>query len=506
MSGDLNTDSKAAGDGQPAVSLSEIAEASAAVGVIDSMLEPLGLDAKTPKYAAVRAGLVGLCEFVLRSGTEGHVVDRSLADLLIAEATSKLCNQIDEILHHPTFQAIESAWRSLKFVIDRAEFNENILVEMLNVSKQDLLEDFQDSPEIPKSGMYKVVYSVEYGQFGGKPYGFIVGNYEFDNSPRDVGLLSDCAAVAAMAHAPFIAAASSKFFGLDDFLLLPHLSEISAIFEAPQYTKWRAFRDTDDSRYLGLCLPRFLLRLPYGPNSVRVDAFEYEERVVGDHTAYLWGNAAFALATRVAEAFARYRWCLHIAGPSGGGTVEDLPLHEYETMGAIQTKIPTEVMITERREFQLAESGFIGFTYRRDTENACFFSVNSAQRPKTFSRNPEGYEAALNHKLGTQLPYLLITCRLAHYLKVMQREHIGSWKERKDLQAGLNSWIQQYVADMAAVTAAVRSRRPLRKAQVLVADVPGNAGWYRVDLRVRPHFKYMGAVFQMGLVGRLDSE
>ena len=505
MAGDVTTDDKLAADGKAVPSLADIAEASGE-GVLAAIMATCSVPPKTPAYDAVQKGVVALCRFLLRSGGDGALADRSTVDLLIAQAIERICAQIDEILHHPTFQALEAAWRGLKFVVDRVMFKENIIVEMLNVSKQDLMEDFQDSPEIPKSGMYRVVYSVEYGQFGGRPYGLLIGNYAFDNHPRDITLLGDCAAVAAMAHAPFIAAASADFFGLDDFLKLPHLSDLRAIFEGPQYTKWRAFRDTDDSRYLGLCMPRFLLRLPYGPNTVRVDAFEYEEAVAGLHEAYLWGNAAFAFATRVAEAFARYRWCLHIIGPTGGGTVEDLPLHEYEALGHIQTKLPTEIMVTERREFELADEGFIAFTYRRDSENACFFSANSAQKPKTFNRDADGREAELNHKLGTQLPYLFITCRLAHYLKVLQREQIGSWKERGDLESGLNKWIQQYVSDMEVASASVRARRPLRKAKINVTEVAGNAGWYRIDLRVRPHFKYMGAVFQMGLVGRLDTE
>jgi type VI secretion system protein ImpC len=249
-----------------------------------------------------------------------------------------------------------------------------------------------------------------------------------------------------------------------------------------------------------------LLRLPFGPDAVRVKAFEYEEDVVGHHERYLWGNAAFAFATRVADSFARYRWCPNIIGPTSGGTVEDLPLHRYEAMGEIQTKIPTEIVITERREHELAEQGFISLTYRRDTENACFFSAHSCQKPKYFGISDEARQAALNHRLGTQLPYSLITCRVAHYLKVLQREQIGTWKERQDLERELQRWINQFVADQESVTAGVRARRPLRKATITVSEVEGNAGWYKIDVQVRPHFKYMGAAFEVGLVGRLDKE
>jgi type VI secretion system protein ImpC len=213
-----------------------------------------------------------------------------------------------------------------------------------------------------------------------------------------------------------------------------------------------------------------------------------------------------AFSTRVAESFARYRWCLNVVGPSSGGTVEGMVLHEYEAMGHLQTKIPTEIMLTERREFELAEEGFIGFTYRKDSDNACFFSANSTQRPKTFGLSEEGRVAEMNHRLGTQLPYMFVISRLSHYIKVMQREQIGTWKERSDLEKELNDWINQYVSDMDVASAAVRSRRPLRKAKITVTDVEGNAGWFKVDMQVRPHFKYMGAYFMLNLVGKLDRE
>jgi type VI secretion system protein ImpC len=309
-----------------------------------------------------------------------------------------------------------------------------------------------------------------------------------------------------MSHAPFFSAAGPAFFGQEDFLSLPNMKDLKAVFEGPQYTKWQSFRESEDSRYVGLCMPRFLLRLPFGSNTVPVKAFNYEEEVVGDHDRYLWGNSAFALATRVADSFAKYRWCPNIIGPQAGGTVEDLPLHQYEAMGEIQTKIPTEIMLTERREFELSEEGFIGLTFRKDSDNACFFSANSCQKAKYFGQSEEGRNAELNYRLGTQLPYLFIVCRLAHYLKVLQREQIGSWKERVDLERELNLWIGQYVADQEVVSASIRGRRPLRKAQITVTDVPGNAGWYKVDMKVRPHFKYMGAFFTLGLVGKLDKE
>lgn len=475
-----------------------------------SLLEEILAETKmTPGdegYEVAKRGVQAFIAELVAPKREGEKVDKALVDAMISEIDQKLSRQIDEIIHNGQFQKLESAWRGLKFVIDRTDFRENIKVELLNCSKDDLLADFEDAPEVPKSGLYKLVYSAEYGQFGGRPYGAIIANYEFGPGPQDIALLQKCASVATMSHAPFIAAAGPQFFGLKDYLNLPNMKDLKSLFEGPQYTKWQSFRESEDARYVGLVLPRFLLRLPYGSNTVPVKAFNYEEDVVGKHDTYLWGNAVYAFATRVADSFAKYRWCPNIIGPQAGGTVENLPLHQYEAMGEIQTKIPTEIMLTERREFELSEEGFIGLTFRKDSDNACFFSANSVQKPKYFGQSEEGRAAELNYRLGTQLPYMFIMCRIAHYLKVLQREQIGSWKERADLEKELNDWIGQYVADQDVVSAAIRGRRPLRKARIIVTEVEGNAGWYKVDMQVRPHFKYMGAFFTLSLVGKLDKE
>ncbi len=475
-----------------------------------SLLEEILAETKmTPGdegYEIAKRGVQAFIAELITPKREGEKIDKALVDALIAEIDVKLSHQMDEIIHHPTFQKLESAWRSLKFVIDRVDFRENIKIELLNCSKEDLLADFEDAPEVPKSGLYKIVYSAEYGTFGGRPFGAMVANYDFGPGPQDIALLQKCASVATMSHAPFFAAAGPGFFGLKDYLNLPNLKDLKSLFEGPQYTKWQSFRESEDARYVGLTLPRFLLRLPFGANTVPVKAFNYEEDVIGKHDGYCWGNAAFAMATRIADSFAKYRWCPNIIGPQAGGAVENLPLHQYEAMGEIQTKIPTEIQLTERREFELSEEGFIGLSYRKDSDNACFFSANSCQKPKYFGQSAEGRAAETNYRLGTQLPYMMIMCRLSHYLKVLQREQIGTWKERADLERELNDWIGQYVADQDVVSAAIRGRRPLRQAQITVTDVEGNAGWYKVDMKVRPHFKYMGAFFQLSLVGKLDKE
>lgn len=474
--------------------------------LLDEIVQATKLQPTDEAYGLAKKGVEALVAQLLEPGREVPKISKAVVDEMIAEVDKKLSLQVDAILHQPDVQKLESAWRSLKFLVDNTDFRENIKLEVLNVSKDDLMEDFEDAPEIPKSGLYKTVYTAEYGQFGGQPYAALVGNYEFGAGPQDIKLLQYVASVSAMSHAPFVAAAGPAMFGVDDFNELPQLKDLKSIFEGAQYTKWRSFRESEDARYVGLTLPRFVLRLPYGPDTQPVKAFNYEEDVSQSHEDYLWGNTAFTFASKLTDSFAKFRWCANIIGPMGGGAVEDLPLHQYEAMGAIQTKIPTEVLVSERREFELAEEGFIGLTMRKGSDNAAFFSANSVQKAKFFGISKEGKEAETNYKLGLQLPYMFIINRLAHYLKVIQRENIGTWKERVDLERELNTWIRQYVADMDNPLPGVRSRRPLRQAQVTVEDVEGEPGWYRVGLKVRPHFKYMGAFFTLSLVGKLDKE
>jgi type VI secretion system protein ImpC len=482
------------------------AETTEEVSLLDEIVNATKLKPSDEAYGVTKKGVEALIAQLLEPGKVVPKISKAVVDDMIAELDKKLSLQLDAILHHPEVQKLESAWRSMKFLIDRTDFRENIKLEIINVSKEDLLDDFEDSPEVVKSGLYKSLYTAEYGQFGGQPYGAMVGNYDFGPGPQDMKLLQYVASVASMAHAPFIAAAGPSMFGVDDFNGLPQLKDLKSIFEGPQYTKWQSFRESEDARYVALTVPRFLLRLPYGPDTQPVKAFNYKEDVSKSHDEYLWGNAAFTFASRLTDSFAKFRWCANIIGPMGGGAVEDLPLHQYEAMGAVQTKIPTEVLVSERREYELAEEGFIGLTMRKGSDNAAFFSANSVQKPKFFGISKEGKEAETNYKLGLQLPYMFVINRMAHYLKVIQRENIGTWKERSDLERELNVWITQYVANMENPAPEVRSRRPLREAQVTVENVEGEPGWYKVSLKVRPHFKYMGAFFTLSLVGKLDKE
>jgi type VI secretion system protein ImpC len=471
--------------------------------LLDDIIGTTKVSTGDESYAMAKRGLQAfLTELVKKPESRVH---QSVVNQIIAELDVRMSAQVDEILHHPEVQKLESSWRGLKLLIDRTDFRENTKLELLNVSKDDLLNDFEDSPEVVKSGLYKHIYTAEYGQFGGEPIGAMVANYDFDAGPQDIKLLQYCASVAGMAHAPFLASTSPKFFGEQSWLTLPNLKDLKSIFEGPQYAKWRSFRESEDARYVGLTAPRMLMRLPYGAETVPVKEFNYEEKV-DQHDSYLWGNTAFALASRLTDSFAKYRWCPNIIGPQSGGAVEDLPVHVFKASGALEQKIPTEVLISERREFELAEEGFIALTMRKGSDNAAFFSANSCQKPKTFGQSKEGKEAEANYKLGTQLPYIFIVSRLAHYIKVIQRENIGSWKEKSDLNRELNQWIQQYVSEMDNASAATRGRRPLRQAEVVVEDVEGDPGWYRVGLKLRPHFKYMGAFFTLSLVGKLDKK
>jgi len=474
--------------------------------LLDQIMAETRLVPTQEGYQVARQGVSAFIAEILKSHDPDQLINKHRVDQMIAELDRVLSKQMDAILHQPEFQQLESAWRSLKLLVDRTDFRENIKLEVLHVSKEDLLDDFENAADITCSGMYKHVYTAGYGQFGGEPVAAMVGNYSFGPSSPDIKLLSYMASVGAMSHAPFLAAPSPEFFNLSSFEELPNLKEIKDIFAGPRHAKWRAFRESEDARHVGLTGPRFMLRSAYHPQDNPAKSYHYREEIDGRHDNYLWGSSAFLLASCINDSFARYRWCPNIIGPQSGGAVEGLPVHLYESLGQLQAKIPTEVLISDRKEFELAEEGFIALTMRKDSDNAAFFSANSVQKPKNFPKTPEGLQAQTNYKLGTQLPYLFIVNRLAHYIKVLQREQIGSWKERRDLESELNKWIKQYVADQENPTADVRSRRPLRAANVEVSDVAGDPGWYQVSLAVRPHFKYMGANFEISLVGRLDTQ
>ncbi|RQR39553.1 type VI secretion system contractile sheath large subunit [Burkholderia sp. Bp9015] len=427
------------------------AEAAQSRGLLEQIMAQTRIEPNHEGYAIAERGVAAFIAEMLKTDDREQPISKQLVDGMIARLDEQLSAQMDEILHDPSFQNLESHWRQLKLLVDNTDTRENIRIGYMPVGKAELLEDFEGAGDITRSGLYKHAYTAGYGQFGGEPVGCMVSSYTFGPSAPDIKLLGYVAAVGAMAHAPFLAAAGPEFLNVESFQELPNLKEIGDIFEGPRFAKWRGLRESEDARYLGLTMPRFLLRQPYDPLDNPTRNFVYREGIGCDHANYLWGNTSFLLANRITDSFAKYRWCPNIIGPLSGGAVDDLPVHLYESLGQLQAKIPTEVLVSDRREFELAEAGFIPLTMRKDSDNAAFFSANSVQKPKIFPKTEEGQAAQTNYKLGTQLPYMFIVNRLAHYLKVLQREQIGSWKERQDLERELNNWLKQYIADQESI-------------------------------------------------------
>lgn len=482
-----------------------VLDAPATESLLDQVMAETRMSPEDDGFDTARRGVEAFIGDLLKPSRNFDKIEKKLADDMIAAIDEKISQQLDEVIHAPEFKKIESSWRGLKFLVDRTDFSQNIAIEMISTTKDELIEDFEDAPDVTRSGLYRHVYSAEYGQFGGKPYGAIIGGYSVNPTAQDMRLLQDMASVSAMSHAPFIASAGPKFFGLDSFQGMPALKDLESIFEGPQYVKWNGFRDTDDSRNVALTVPRFMLRAPYGEDN-QVKEFNYQEGIQTEFEKLCWGNAAYAFAANMSRSFAKYRWCPNVIGPQSGGEVLDLPVYKYQENGETKVYSPTEVMLSDRQEFELAEQGFVGLVARKGTDNATFFSANTCQKPKFFGNSPEGKQAETNFKLGTQLPYLFMIDRLAHYIKVLQREHIGSWKTKNDLDRELNNWVRQYVADQDNPPPEVRSRKPLREARIVVSDDEGNPGFYRVEMHVRPHFKYMGSSFTLSLAGKLDKE
>ena len=473
--------------------------------IIESIMQRSKYSKDDESYSVVKQGVAEFISNIITTNNAEEKINKLALDEMIAHIDTLLSAQMDEILHNKSFQELESTWRGIRFLVERTNYNENVKIDLLDATKEEILDDFENNLDITQSTLYKQIYSAEYGQFGGEPVGAIVADYELDKSNQDMTFLNKMSSIAAMSHSPLLTSLSAKFFGLDNFGELENIKDLKSMLEGPQYTRWRTFRENEDAKYTGCMVNRFLTRSPYVPEDNPIKSFNYRE-TVNNHDDMLWGNGAYAFATRLTDSFADYRWCGNIIGPKGGGAVKDLPTYTYENYGSVQTKIPTEVLITDRREFELSENGFIALTLRRDSNNAAFFSANSALKPKIFPNTPEGKAAETNFRLGTQLPYVFLISRLAHYLKVLQREEIGTWKERSDVERGLNEWLRQYISDQENPPADVRSRRPFRSAKVIVSDIAGEPGWYKIELLARPHFKFMGANFELSLVGKLDKE
>jgi type VI secretion system protein ImpC len=421
----------------------------------------------------------------------------------VAQIDHLISLQLNEILHHPAFQKLEASWRGIKYMMDQSETSSMLKIRVLNVSKKELLRDLQRAPEFDQSAMFKKVYEDEFGIFGGEPFGALIGDYEFSKHPEDIELLEKVSQVAAGAHAPFLTAAAPELLNLDSFSQLGDPRDIGKIFDSTEFAKWKSFRASEDSRYVGLTMPRVLMRLPYGKDTKPVDDFNYEEGVDGtDHSKYLWGNAAYALGARLTTAFAQYGWCASIRGVEGGGLVEGLPTHTFRTdEGDVALKCPTEVAITDRREKELADQGLIPLVHCKGTDYAAFFSVQSTNKPKKFDKAA----ANANARLSAQLPYILAVSRFAHYMKSIMRDKIGGFMSRGQCQTFLTQWIMQYVTDDDQASAATKAKFPLREAKIEVSEIPGKPGAYRAIAFLRPHFQLDELTVSLRLVAELPA-
>ena len=436
---------------------------------------------------------------------EGQMTIAKDAEMMInariAQIDHLLSIQLNEILHHPAFQKLEGSWRGLKYLMDNSETGTGLKIRVLNVSKKELLRDIEKAPEFDQSNLFKKIYEEEYGVFGGAPFGALIGDYEFGKHPEDMALLEGISHVAAQAHAPFISASAPDLLNLENFTQLDRPRDLAKIFDSTEYAKWKSFRQSEDSRYVALCLPRTLGRLPYGKDTKPIDEFSYEEHVDGtDHSKYLWMNAAYSLGTRMTNSFSQYGMCVAMRGVEGGGLVEGLPVHNFFTdAGDIALKCPTEVQITDRREKELADLGLVPLVHCKDTDYAAFFSVQTCQKPKTYDTD----SANANARLSAQLPYIMAASRFAHYLKAMMRDKIGSFMSRDQCETFLNRWISNYVLldDMASQD--LKAKFPLREARIEVSEIPGKPGAYNAVAFLRPHFQLEELAVSLRLVAKL---
>ncbi|MDK1303602.1 type VI secretion system contractile sheath large subunit [Cronobacter sakazakii] len=426
---------------------------------------------------------------------------------IIAEIDRKLSEQINLILHHEEFQTLESAWRGLHYLVTHTETDEKLKLRFLDISKSDLRRTMKRYKGVAwdQSPLFKKIYEEEYGQLGGEPYGCLVADYYFDHSAPDVDLLASLGKVAASAHVPFISGASPSVLQMESWQELSNPRDLTKIFtQNLEYAAWNSLRLAEDSRYIGLAMPRFLARLPYGIRTNPVDEFHFEETTDGaDHSKYVWANAAYAMAVNINRSFKEYGWCTLIRGVESGGVVEGLPCHTFPTDdGGIDMKCPTEIAISDRREAELAKNGFIPLVHRKNTDYAAFIGVQSLQKPAEYY----DADATANANLSARLPYMFTCSRFAHYLKCIVRDKIGTFKERDDMQRWLNDWIMNYVdADPTNSSLETKSRRPLAAAEVIVEDVEGNPGYYQAKFFLRPHFQLEGLTVSLRMVAKLPS-
>ena len=426
---------------------------------------------------------------------------------IIAELDKTLSRQINEIMHYADFQQLEGSWRGLHYLVNNTETDEMLKIRVLNISKKELhktLKKFKGTAW-DQSPVFKKVYTEEYSMFGGAPFGCLVGDYYFDHSPPDVELLGEMAKVSAAAHAPFISGAAPTVMQMDSWQELSNPRDLTKIFQTPEYAAWKSLRDSEDSRYIGLAMPRFLSRLPYGARTNPVEELDFEEETgAGEHNRYAWSNAAYAMAVNINRAFKQYGWCSRIRGVESGGAVEGLPVHTFPTDdGGVDMKCPTEIAIDDRRESELAKNGFMPLMHKKNTDFAAFIGAQSLQKPAEY----DDPDATANANLAARLPYLFAVCRFAHYLKAIVRDKVGSFKERDDMEKWLNTWISKYVEpNPATASEEDKARKPLAAAQVEVKDVEGNPGYYTSVFHLRPHYQLEGLTVSLRLVSKLPSQ
>lgn len=472
-----------------------------------TLLDKIVLDGKMARDPGQKAYAVDLIEeFVGQVLDEGMVISADTVTSIktrIAQLDELLSKQLNEVMHHSDFQDMEASWRGLHYLVMNTETGTQCKIRLLNITKKELVTDLEKVSEFDQSTLFKRIYEDEYGTYGGNPFSVLIGDFEWGRSMQDIATLEKVASVAAAAHAPFISAASPKLFDWSSFTEMNQPRDLSKGFETAELTKWRGFRGTEDSRYVALVMPHVLLRVPYGPDTVPVEGFDFVENVNGkDHEKYLWGNAAYAMGQRIGEAFALYRWCAAIRGVEGGGLVSGLPTHTFKTdQGDVALKCPTEIAITDRREKELSDLGFIALCHCKGTDYAAFFGGQTINKPKTYNTN----EANANARISSMLPYILAASRFAHYLKVIMRDKVGSFVSRDNVENFLNNWIADYVLLNDDAPQATKAQFPLREARVDVTEVAGKPGCYKAVVFLKPHFQLDELTVSLRLVADLPA-
>lgn len=467
-----------------ASAVAEVAEG----GLLDSIVAQSRVARSETEHARAKDIIAELVREVMDGTVVMSANLGATLDARVAELDRLISMQLSEVMHNPEFQKLESTWTGLQYLCKQTSTGANLKIQLFNATKKELIKDFKTAIDFDQSVLFKKVYEEEFGTFGGAPFGTLLGDFDIGRQPEDMFFLEQMSHVAAAAHAPFITAAAPDLLGIDSFDELGKPRDLSKVFDTVDYAKWKSYRESEDSRYVGLTLPRFLGRLPYNPkDGITTEGFNFVEEVDGaNHSKYLWVNTAFAMGARLTAAFENYGWCAAIRGVEGGGLVEDLPTHTFKTdEGEVALKCPTEVAITDRREKELSDLGFIPLVHCKNTDYAAFFGAQSTQKAAKYDSDA----ANANAVLSAQLQYMFAVCRIAHYMKSMMRDKVGSFTTTQDVERYLHNWLMQYVVDSDDATQDMRARRPLRQAQVEVAEVPGRPGVYRAVAFVKPHFQ-----------------